>query len=111
MDEWFEHPREFYNPFPVLGYLEPAPEPKIITMEEFKQHNSKESLWMEINGKVYDLTTVLRWHPFGPEPLLAFGGADASGVFNYVHPLSYLGHFDPIAVIDPSSKKEPVPST
>ena len=31
-------------------------EERIITWEEVKKHNSAESLWVVVNGKVYDVT-------------------------------------------------------
>lgn len=42
---------------------------KIITAEELAKHTSSDSLWMAINGKVYDLTNFLDDHPGGDEVL------------------------------------------
>ena len=54
--------------------------PRYITYEEVQQHKSRESCWVIIDGQVYDATSVLRWHPAGPEPILALAGQDATCV-------------------------------
>ncbi|KAL4967501.1 nitrate reductase [Aspergillus stella-maris] len=50
-----------------------APE-KQFTREEIEKHNTKEDCWIVVNGKVYDATSVLSWHPGGPGPILAHAG-------------------------------------
>ncbi|KAF7798930.1 hypothetical protein EIP86_010158 [Pleurotus ostreatoroseus] len=61
---------------PVL----PTPPPtRLVSYDELQKHNTSESCWLLINGHVYDATSVLRWHPAGPEPILEnAGGHDAS---------------------------------
>jgi cytochrome b involved in lipid metabolism len=86
--------------FKVLGVLEPMPELKVITREELAKHNTRKSCWVAINRKVYDLSTVLFWHPPGPEAVLMHAGKDATVLFEAVHPGHYLGHFDPVAILD-----------
>ncbi|EJU06365.1 cytochrome b5 [Dacryopinax primogenitus] len=61
---------------------------KTITAEEFKQHNSKDSLWVLLHGKVYDVTKFLDEHPGGDEVILAEKGTDATEAFEDV------GHSD-----------------
>ena len=96
--EYFDeaHSISFLNGFKVLGELEPPPPLKDFTKSELATHNNKKSLYVNINNRIYDLTTVLRWHPKGPDPLLLNGGKDASILFNAVHQKHYLGHSDPI---------------
>ncbi len=55
---------------------------------------------MVISRKVYDLTSVLKWHPAGPESILLNGGKDASVLFSAVHEKYMLGHFDPIGFVE-----------
>ncbi|KAL4939113.1 hypothetical protein BDV06DRAFT_231271 [Aspergillus oleicola] len=50
-----------------------APE-KQFTREEIEKHNTKDDCWIVVNGKVYDATSVLSWHPGGPGPILAHAG-------------------------------------
>ena len=57
---------------------------KIISMEEVKKHNTKKSLWIVINGNVYDVTKFLEEHPGGTKPLLVFAGKDATESFRSI---------------------------
>ncbi|KAL4925704.1 nitrate reductase [Aspergillus undulatus] len=51
----------------------PAPE-KQFTREEIEKHNTKDDCWIVVNGKVYDATGVLSWHPGGAGPIMAHAG-------------------------------------
>ncbi|CAD8121997.1 unnamed protein product [Paramecium sonneborni] len=53
-----------------------------ITWEELAQHNTKDDLWMVIEGKVYDVTDFQDDHPGGPAILLGKGGDDATAAFH-----------------------------
>ncbi|KAL5467687.1 hypothetical protein EMCRGX_G031950 [Ephydatia muelleri] len=54
-------------------------EERIITWEEVKKHNSAKSLWVVINGKVYDVTEfAASEHPGGDEVLLEHAGTDST---------------------------------
>jgi len=51
------------------------------TLDDVGKHNSKESCWMAIDGKVYDVTPFVKQHPGGP--IITTGcGKDASNLFN-----------------------------
>ena len=93
------HPIEYLDAFKVLGVIEPPKVPKIITAAELAEHNSKKSCWCLINGRIHDLTIVLRWHPAGPESILLNCGKDSSALFTAVHGKHMLGHFDPVAIL------------
>src|SRR5438046_1322807 len=58
------------------GWMEPSEEVRLseakqeagaphkqFTREEIEKHSSKDDCWVVINGKVYDATSVLSWHP------------------------------------------------
>ncbi|KAH3684294.1 hypothetical protein WICPIJ_004734 [Wickerhamomyces pijperi] len=64
-----------------------------LTPEEVSKHNTKESLWVVINGNVYDLTTFLTKHPGGQKVLLKFAGKDATKIFTPIHPPDALDKF------------------
>ena len=49
--------------------------PKIISLEEVKKHNTAKSLWLVIEGKVYDVTPYSNDHPGGLEIMLQHAGA------------------------------------
>ena len=44
---------------------EAASPQKQFTREEIEKHNKDNDCWIVINGKVYDATSVLDWHPGG----------------------------------------------
>ncbi|KAF9006703.1 cytochrome b5-like heme/steroid binding domain-containing protein [Cyathus striatus] len=62
--------------------------PKVVTLEELRTHNKKDSFYILIHEKVYDVTKFLDEHPGGDEVILAEGGQDATEAFEDV------GHSD-----------------
>ncbi|KZT72488.1 cytochrome b5 [Daedalea quercina L-15889] len=63
-------------------------ETKIITYEELKQNNKKDSLYVLIHQKVYNVSKFIDEHPGGDEVILAETGKDATEAFEDV------GHSD-----------------
>lgn len=57
---------------------------QIVTLEEVKQHNTRNSVWFVIHNKVYDVTKFMDEHPGGEEVLLEQAGKDASEIFEDV---------------------------
>jgi len=55
-----------------------------LTMAAVASHKTKESCWIVIDGKVYDITEFLNVHPGGPRALLQMGGKDATRMFRDV---------------------------
>ncbi|MSR85768.1 cytochrome b5 domain-containing protein [Candidatus Woesearchaeota archaeon] len=55
------------------------------TLEEVSLHNSSESCYTAIDGKVYDLTTWIAIHPGGDAAILSLCGIDGSEKFNEKH--------------------------
>ena len=53
-----------------------------IKPSELKLHKSKESVWSAFNGKVYDLTPYLRFHPGGVDELMRVAGRDGTRLFS-----------------------------
>lgn len=47
---------------------------KQFTSEEVEKHNKEDDAWIVINNKVYDVTSVLSWHPGGKHAILAHAG-------------------------------------
>ena len=56
-----------------------------ITMEEVEQHYNEKSLWTVLNGKVYDLTSYLDYHPGGEKKLKLGAGSDCTSLFSIKH--------------------------
>ncbi|KIJ20430.1 nitrate reductase [Paxillus involutus ATCC 200175] len=61
---------------------------KVITHAELEANNSKDSLYVLLHGKVYDVTKFIDEHPGGDEVILAEAGKDATEAFEDV------GHSD-----------------
>lgn len=60
------------------------------TWEEIRNHNTATDCWIVIDGKVYDVSKWLKYHPGGILPLLYSAGEDCSGVFKAFHPFSWI---------------------
>jgi cytochrome b involved in lipid metabolism/CDGSH-type Zn-finger protein len=50
----------------------------VFTKEEVSSHCTKDSLWMIIKDKVYDITEYVPHHPGGERALIKFGGRDGT---------------------------------
>mmetsp|Transcript_5978 Transcript_5978/g.11144 ORF Transcript_5978/g.11144 Transcript_5978/m.11144 type:complete len:306 (-) Transcript_5978:347-1264(-) len=55
-----------------------------ITEEEMRQHNSKHSCWVSIDGAVYDVTKWLKKHPGGADAILNHAGNNATETFRAI---------------------------
>ncbi|KAF7302154.1 Cytochrome b5 heme-binding domain-containing protein [Mycena indigotica] len=91
---------------------------KIIKLEELRAHNSKESLYLLIHGKVYDCTKFLDEHPGGDEVMTAESGQDATEAFEDVGhsdeardllPGMLIGELEENSVRQQKSKSSPLP--
>lgn len=58
----------------------------MISDSELKHHSSINSCWVKIGEKVYDLTSFLKTHPGGVDPILSVSGCDATDAFFMYHP-------------------------
>lgn len=68
-------------------------------MEEVAKHNTKESCWVVLDGKVLDVTSFLSEHPGGELAILTFAGKDATEEFNMIHPPDVVGKYAPDSII------------
>ncbi|KAK2460306.1 hypothetical protein APHAL10511_007695 [Amanita phalloides] len=50
-----------------------------------KQHNRRDDAWTTINGKVYNITPYLSYHPGGEKQLMRVAGRDGSRLFALTH--------------------------
>mmetsp|Transcript_101271 Transcript_101271/g.325457 ORF Transcript_101271/g.325457 Transcript_101271/m.325457 type:complete len:1383 (+) Transcript_101271:194-4342(+) len=57
----------------------------LISPEDLGGHGTRDSLWVAIRGKVYDVTGYLAKHPGGAAILLQYGGRDATEVATAAH--------------------------
>ncbi|KJR84270.1 nitrate reductase (NADH) [Sporothrix schenckii 1099-18] len=47
---------------------------KQFTRDEIEKHGQEDDCWLVVDGRVYDATSVLRWHPGGKAAILAHAG-------------------------------------
>lgn len=52
-----------------------------ITPSELKLHNKKDDVWSAFNGKVYNITWYLPYHPGGEKELMRVAGRDGTKLF------------------------------
>ncbi|KXT07152.1 hypothetical protein AC578_2497 [Pseudocercospora eumusae] len=58
----------------------------MISSAEVRLHSSRESCWVIISGKAYDVTSFLDQHPGGSNAILRFAGKDATAEYEPIHP-------------------------
>ncbi|KAI0073788.1 hypothetical protein K474DRAFT_1602723 [Panus rudis PR-1116 ss-1] len=96
----FQHPVAPGNE--VGGWMEP-PEAQVnagteavsssiksISLDEVAKHNTKDDAWIILDNKVYDVTSVLDWHPGGETSILTYAGKASIDATNEVRCL--YGH-------------------
>jgi len=64
-----------------------------IPMSEVKKHNSKDSAWVVLHGKVYDLTEFLPDHPGGDKVVLDWAGKDATKFWSAIHKPDWIQEY------------------
>ncbi|TCD66743.1 Cytochrome b2, mitochondrial precursor [Steccherinum ochraceum] len=57
-----------------------------LTGPEVEQHASRDSCWIIVHGKVYDVTDFLDEHPGGSKIILKYAGKDATEAYEPIHP-------------------------
>ncbi|PCH32962.1 hypothetical protein WOLCODRAFT_147072 [Wolfiporia cocos MD-104 SS10] len=61
---------------------------KTFSLEEVRKHDKKDDAWIVLDGRVYDVTSVLEWHPGGAGAILGYAGkatAEATNEYNGIH--------------------------
>ncbi|KAL4917811.1 hypothetical protein BDW62DRAFT_217822 [Aspergillus aurantiobrunneus] len=95
----FRHPVEAANG--MNGWMKQSTEEQIkdiqrkaaspekeFTRQEIEKHHADNDCWIIVNGNVYDVTSVLDWHPGGKGPIMAHAGAvhmDTTEEFESIH--------------------------
>ncbi|KAI6180400.1 hypothetical protein M3Y98_00715800 [Aphelenchoides besseyi] len=57
---------------------------RLIRLEEVATHKTAKSIWIVLNGYVYDVTQFLLEHPGGEDVLQSWAGQNATDAFNDV---------------------------
>lgn len=68
----------------VKAETPPAPFVRI-TKTELKRHATKEDCWTSINGRVFNVTRYIDFHPGGVEEIMKCAGRDGTALFNKYH--------------------------
>ncbi|KAJ5657172.1 uncharacterized protein N7484_000821 [Penicillium longicatenatum] len=63
---------------------------KVFDAAEVAKHNTRESCWVVLYGKVYDVTDFLSSHPGGAKIILKLAGKDATEEYDPIHPPGIL---------------------
>ena len=82
MNDSVENQLEAARQNPDVGGL------KRFTREEVEKHNTSDDCWIVVDGKVYDATSVMSWHPGGVGPIMAHAGImhkETTDEFNSIH--------------------------
>ncbi|KAJ6631544.1 glyoxylate dehydrogenase [Mycena sp. CBHHK59/15] len=58
----------------------------LISQDVLAQHASRDSCWIVVHEKVYDITDFLDEHPGGSGIILKYAGKDATAAYEPVHP-------------------------
>ncbi|KAJ9409617.1 hypothetical protein DTO045G8_2543 [Paecilomyces variotii] len=59
---------------------------KVFDAAEVAKHNTPDSCWVVLYGKVYDVTDFLAEHPGGSKIILKLAGKDATEEYDPIHP-------------------------
>ncbi|KAA8910357.1 hypothetical protein TRICI_004155 [Trichomonascus ciferrii] len=63
-----------------------APGPLRVSHEELSRHNTREDAWTALQGRVYNITPYLKFHPGGVDEIMKCAGKDGTKLFRYYHP-------------------------
>jgi cytochrome b involved in lipid metabolism len=58
---------------------------EVFSLEEVSKHNTETDAWIILDGKVYDMTLYLNYHP-GGKIIMSCAGKDGSNFFKRYHP-------------------------
>ncbi|OKL61658.1 Cytochrome b2, mitochondrial [Talaromyces atroroseus] len=64
-----------------------------LTGQQVAQHHSKDSCWVIVHGRAYDVTEFLPEHPGGQNIILKYAGRDATEAFEPIHPPDTLDKY------------------
>ncbi|KAI7753473.1 hypothetical protein M8C21_032264 [Ambrosia artemisiifolia] len=70
---------------PDLAGLKGQSNKRLISLSEVKQHNTEDSMWTVLKGRVYNITPYMKFHPGGVDMLMKAVGKDCTALFNKYH--------------------------
>ncbi|KAM0751511.1 L-mandelate dehydrogenase [Meredithblackwellia eburnea MCA 4105] len=83
-------------------------QPKLYAFEDVAAHRTRDDCWIILDGKVWDVTNFLEFHPGGAAVIAKNAGRDVTALFKPIHPpgtlelhsgqAKLLGEVDPATV-------------
>lgn len=70
-----------------------------VTMAEVAGHNTKDDVWVIVDGKAYDVTPYVDTHPGGWLPIADMAGKDCTDAFANYHPARVYRHLLPAYLV------------
>ncbi|KNA16487.1 hypothetical protein SOVF_088840 [Spinacia oleracea] len=70
---------------PDLAGLNGQSNRRLISMSEVKQHQTEGSMWTVLQGRVYNISPYMKFHPGGVDMLMKAVGKDCTSLFNKYH--------------------------
>eukprot|EP00438_Fugacium_kawagutii_P007393 Skav233944 [mRNA] locus=scaffold1382:83801:90342:+ [translate_table: standard] len=80
-----------------------------IPWSEVERHNSKDDLWLLIDGKVYDVTSFLSLHPGGGQLVVDAAAQDSTSLFERTHGEGLSEAIDEKPSLKAATKPFPLP--
>jgi len=78
---WFDIVSPCKSPIDGHGYFKGVDTLLRIPPSLLKQHNKRDDAWAAFNGKVYNITPYLSFHPGGEKELMRVAGRDGTKLF------------------------------
>ncbi|KAL8555366.1 hypothetical protein ACS0TY_003251 [Phlomoides rotata] len=75
---------------PDLAGLKGQSNKRFISLSEVKEHQSEDSMWTVLKGRVYNITPYMKFHPGGVEILMKAVGKDCTSLFSILFTYSQL---------------------
>lgn len=64
-----------------------------LTGEQVSSHNNRDTCWVIVHGRAYDVTEFLPEHPGGSKIILKYAGKDATEAYEPIHPPDTLDKY------------------
>lgn len=73
--------------FQLRGVQPNTPPPQFVRVpkSELKKHASRLDCWTSLNGKVFNITPYIDFHPGGVDEIMKCAGGDGTALFNKYH--------------------------
>ncbi|GAA5896546.1 hypothetical protein JCM8208_004230 [Rhodotorula glutinis] len=72
---------------------------KEYSLDEVAKHNTKDDIWIAVNGQVLNVTNFMQDHPGGAKALMLYAGQEASEAFNMLHEKTVVAKYAPDTII------------